>query len=508
MLAQAISRSIQIHGHRPAIVGEGNPISWREFGEQVARTAGGLRSLGCKPGDRVAILAANTAEHLTMIYAIYWAGCVLVPLNTRLSVDELTTIVTQSDSVAFASDDRNKEVAQQVLKNTDSSLKSIALNQKSFGDNTLTGLQSSSGPEAWPASPSNLAALYYTGGTTGQPKGVMTSHGASIFQAQNMVNDLKLTEDSIYLHVPPIFHIAGAGTGQACAFVGGAQAFIQEIEPLDLVARIADVKATVLCLVPTLIADIVEIEEISDYFKFVQTISYGTAPISETLLTKVIENCPDLELVQFYGQSECMGPCTILSNARHALTGALSGKLNTVGVATNGNEIRIADEQGQTVENGVEGEILLRAPSVMQGYWKQPEKTAETLKDDWLHTGDAGVMDEEGFIRVVDRLKDMIITGGENVFCGEVENVIAHHPAVQYCAVIGLADEKWGERVHAVIGLKEDSSLDIEELRTHCRQHIAGYKCPKSVSFTTEPLPLSAVGKIRKDVLRKKYATG
>jgi len=170
------------------------------------------------------------------------------------------------------------------------------------------------------------------------------------------------------------------------------------------------------------------------------------------------------------------------------------------------SEVRIADETGQPVEPGIAGEILIRGASVMLGYWQQPDITRQTLRDGWLHTGDVGVMDEEGFVRIADRLKDMIVTGGENVFCGEVENVISEHPDVTACAVVGLPDEKWGERVHVVAVIKEGAKLTEKALRDHCKTLIAGYKCPRSATFTTDPLPLSAVGKVRKDLIRNQLA--
>ncbi len=507
MFAQAIARTVQTYAGRPAIVGEPDAISWREFGDRIARIAGGLKSIGCRPGDRIAVLAGNTSEHLSFIYAVSWAGCVLVPLNTRLSTDELNRIVDQSGSMAFASDEKNCIIAGSILEASKITLKSIAMDEGAVGEIILDDLAKAGGIDAWAAEWSDLAALYYTGGTTGHPKGVMVSDGAFVFQSLNMGADLILNSNTIFLHAPPMFHIAGAGSGHAVAFAGGAQAFLPEIVPEEFVKTVADIKATFLCLVPTMLTEMMEIENIADLFSSVRTISYGTAPISEALLRKVIERCPNVELVQFYGQSECVGPCTVLAADRHVEAGPLSGKLATAGIATTGNEIRIADETGNTVPYGTEGEILLRAPTVMLGYWQQPNLTADALKDGWLHTGDAGIMDDEGFVRVVDRLKDMIVTGGENVFCGEVENVISDHPEVKYCAVIGLPDDKWGERVHAVVGIEEGSSLDLEDLRNHCKEKVAGYKCPKSASFTTEPLPLSAVGKVRKDLLRAKYST-
>ena len=507
MFAQALARTVRTFAGNPAIIDGDTTTSWGEFGDRFIRIAGGLRDLGLQPGNRVAVLAATTPDHLSFMYAVSWAGGVLVPLNTRLAPKELRRILDQSETTMFASDFRNRPTAEAVLREAgDSLMKTIGMDAGAVGATSLDVLEKADRIEAWAAEMSDLAALYYTGGTTGLPKGVMTSDGAILTQSLNSAADLYVTEKTNYLHAPPLFHMAAAFIAHACALSGAAQTFLPELTPENYIRTVKDKGVTFITLVPTMLVDMLATPNVENAFKTVEYFAYGTAPIPEALLREVMDRCPHLKFIQVYGQTECAGPATVLHPKHHALSGPMAAKLATAGIPNRTHEIRVVDPDGNTVPNGSSGEVLIRGTGVMIGYWKQPDLTADTLKDGWLHTGDVGIMDDDGFVRIVDRLKDMIITGGENVFSGEVENVIAHHPDVKMCAVIGLPDEKWGERIHAVVVMGEEASLDFEILQAHCRQHIAGYKCPRSASFITDALPVSAVGKVRKDLLRTQYA--
>ncbi|MCC0075736.1 MAG: AMP-binding protein [Rhodobacter sp.] len=500
MFAQAIARSAQVYGSAIAVQSRGRSWTYAEFTERVARTAGGLAGAGVQPGDRVAVLAANSPEHLLAMYAILWMGAVLLPINTRLSVEEMQVIAAEAEAVALFSDAANRASAERLLSAR--GMTSIALEDGAVGTLSLQALALAPAIDTATCAASDLAAIYYTGGTTGGPKGVMTASGAFLDQGLVLKQELAIEPGTVFLHAPPLFHLAGTGIAHGCTVGGATQVFLPEFAPHSFLDDVAQIKATHLSLVPTMIADLVERPGFQAAMAAVKRIVYGTSPITEDLLRRVMDKAPGVEFTQIYGQTECAGSCLFLPPERHVLSGPNAGKLASAGRASAISEVRIHAPDDRVLPVGEAGEIVLRATAVMLGYWKKPEVTAEAMRGGWLHTGDVGIMDADGFVRIVDRLKDMIVTGGENVFCAEVENVIADHPAVGYCAVVGLPDPRWGERVHAVIGLRAGHTLTLEQVVAHCRPHIAGYKCPKSLEITTEPLPLSSVGKVRKDVLR------
>jgi len=508
VFAQSLARNFQTYtGQEALTIGDKN-ISWNNFGQLVPRIAKGLNAIGCKPGDRVAVLAANTPEHLQIIYAISWAGCVLVPLNTRLSPAELAWIILDSESSVLISDKRNLKLANSTISQINTEIITIQMEEGAFGQSTITEITPTISDPAWQASNNDLAALYYTGGTTGQPKGVMISNQSLVIQTLNIIQDLNIKTETNVLHAPPLFHLAGAGVAHACTFAGATQTFFPDFGPQTYLAEIQRVQATFISLVPTMISEIFEENDVDLFLKSVKTLVYGAAPITEGLLKKVLSKCPNINLIQIYGQTECTGPCLILPPERHTLSGPLAGKLGTAGRANMTSEVRINQQDGTEAKRGTPGEILIRGPSIMLGYWKQSSLTSDTLKEGWLHTGDIGVMDSDGYVTVVDRMKDMIVTGGENVFSAEVENILASYPDINYCAVIGVPDKKWGERVHAIIGVNKGVDINLESIRSFCKKQIAGYKCPRSIDCITDPLPLSGVGKVRKDLLREKFGKG
>ena len=238
------------------------------------------------------------------------------------------------------------------------------------------------------------------------------------------------------------------------------------------------------------------------------SVTYGASPMPEAVIERAMEVMPHVRFFQAYGQTETSPALTVLGSQYHVLDGPNAGKLKSCGQAIPGVEIAIFDENDNEVPRGTVGQICAQGDNVMLGYWNMPDVTAETLRGGWIHTGDGGYMDEEGFVYIVDRVKDMIISGGENVYSVEVENVIYQHPSVAECAVIGVPDEQWGERVHAIVRLKDGMALGAEELLEHCKGLIAGFKCPRSVDFTDTPLPVSGAGKILKRELRAPYWEG
>lgn len=505
MFAQALARSARQHRSGTALIHADRTIGWDELGRSIASVAGALRAAGVAPGDRVAVLADNSPEHAIAMYAIAWLGAVLVPVNTRLAAGEMRRILGESGTVALFSDVANREAARQVVEAMP--LQGFALDHGAVGDRDWASACAHEAIEPAATGMSDLAAIYYTGGTTGAPKGVMLSDGALLVQAMSLNSELGIRRASIVHQAPPLFHLAGAGVAHACVLAGATQIYSGHFDARGLLDTVAARKASHVSVVPTMLSVLMGLDGIGEAFSSVERIIYGSSSITESVLRKVMGACPNVALTQIYGQTECSGPCLFLPPEDHVLDGPKRSRLLTAGRPSTFSEVRIVDAEGNRLPPGMPGEIAIRSPSVMLGYWNMPEATAEAMRGGFLHTGDVGVEDEAGFIRIVDRLKDMIVTGGENVFCAEVENVIAAIPQVQFCSVIGLPDEKWGERVHAVVGLVAGASLTAQEVIEHCKSAIAGYKCPKTVSFTSEPLPLSPVGKVRKDVLRAKFIT-
>ena len=497
-LTSAARRAALIHPHGIATVQRGERVTWRELERRVACLAGGLHARGVEPGQRVAILATNSPHYYEAVLAVWWAGGILVPLNTRLAPDEITYILQHAQVRLLLVDEAMEDLARRCTLGPD--VQCAVLTPE-----TYRGLLAAEAiPDAAPAIES-LAGIFYTGGTTGLPKGVELSHRNVTFAAMAMLRDLHFDEHSVYLHAAPMFHLADFGIGMGATLAAGGHSFLARFTPEDFYQRLREESVTHLQLVPTMIASVLDAPCRDDaLLARIRRISYGAAPISKALLERTLQAFPNASIHQFYGMTEVCGASVMLGPERHVLKGPMAGKLTAAGRVLPGFELRIADERGASLPAGQVGEIQMKGPAVMQGYWQAPEQTREAFVDGWLRSGDAGYLDEDGFVYVVDRLKDMIISGGENIYCSEVENALSHHPAVQASAAVGIPDEQWGERVHAVIVLRPGAAATAEELDAYCRKQIAGYKVPRSYEFT-DALPLSGVGKVQKKVLRDQY---
>ncbi|HEY2979494.1 MAG TPA: AMP-binding protein, partial [Burkholderiaceae bacterium] len=305
------------------------------------------------------------------------------------------------------------------------------------------------------------------------------------------------------------FHLADMGCAMPHWIEGNTHSIIPAFNPELVLDTLERDRVTHVVLVPTMIQMLVDhpaMQKPRD-LSALQTIAYGASPISEAVLDRAMAALPGVGFVQAYGMTELAPLATINPAFYHTVEGRKLGKLRAAGRAGPCVEVRIFDEQDREVPRGTVGEVVVRGPNVMQGYWNKPDLTAQAVRDGWMHTGDGAWMDEDGFIFIADRLKDMIISGGENVYSGEVENAIAQHPAVTACAVIGIPSEQWGESVHAVVVLQPGQAVSAEDLIAHCKSLIAGYKCPRSVNFV-DALPLSGAGKVLKTKLREPFWQG
>jgi acyl-CoA synthetase (AMP-forming)/AMP-acid ligase II len=355
----------------------------------------------------------------------------------------------------------------------------------------------------------DLACLLYTSGTTSAAKGVMLSHANFIANTANTVAELGLSERAVHLHHGPLFHVAAAARLFSVTHAAGCHVFLPRFVPADVIAEIERSGITHATFVPTMFRAMLDDPALGGTtLPSLQVISYGSAPMPEALLDEMMEALPGARFVQSYGMTELSPVVTILSWCDHLPERRASGVLRSAGRPVLFAEVAVLDAQDRPLPVGETGEIVARGPNVMQGYWNRPALTTEALRNGWMHTGDIGYFDSDGYLYVVDRLKDMIISGGENVYSQEVENVLSLHPAVSQCAVLGLPHAHWGESVHAVVTLKAGEAATPEALIAHCRAQMAHYKCPRSVDIRNAPMPLSGANKILKSRLREEHLGG
>ena len=511
-ITQFLRRAVQTRPEGVATEFEGRTQTWREFEIRASRLAGALGRLGCVPGDRIGMLALNCDRYLEYFFACAWGGFVFVPINTRLAPPEIAFWLADSGCSALMIDDAFLPILDEFRAHAPD-----VRNIVRVGDGPApTGMLAyedliASGPAVADAGGSgdDLAGIFYTGGTTGRSKGVMLSHRNIAANLMFCSHAFGLTPESVYIHAAPMFHMADGAATFLVTALGGKHVFLPRFEPGVMIEAIERLRVTATLIVPTMINMIVHHQRIETAdTSSLRRIFYGASPMPEAVIRRALKVLPHTGFVQAYGQSEAAPCMTFLTSEYHTTDGPFAGKLKAAGRAAIGCEIAILDANDEKVPPGTVGEICGRGDNVMLGYWKQPEITARTLRNGWLHTGDGGYIDEDGFVYVVDRVKDMIISGGENVYSAEVEQALYQHPDVAECAVIGIPDETWGEAVHAIVRAKPGTAPQAEALIAHCKTQIAHYKCPRGVTSREAPLPLSGAGKILKTELRKPYWEG
>ena len=508
-ISSVIRRAVQVNRAGIATDYLERQRTWPEFADRIARFAGALNGLGVRAGDRVAMLALNSDRYLEYFFAVPWAGAVFVPINTRLAAPEIVHWLNDSGACTLLIDDNFAPVLPKIMEHLESRPRLIHVGDQAAPDGmeayeTLLGAADPIAP--MDRGGDELAGLFYTGGTTGRSKGVMLSHRNLLINALQFAAEVGFKRETVYLHAAPMFHLANGAATFAISTMAGSSTIITAFEPKAVLEQVQDRRVSLALLVPTMVNMVVYHPEVENYdLSSIRDVLYGASPMPEAVIRRALEVLPSARFHQAYGQTEAGPVLTFLGPERHVSEGPLAGKMKSAGQAIPGVEVAILDENDNEAPRGTVGEICAQGENIMLGYWQQEELTAETLRNGWLHTGDGGYMDEDGYVFVVDRVKDMIISGGENIYSAEVENAIYAHPAVAECAVIGVPDEKWGEKVHAIVRCAEGKEVDAEALMAHCHELIAGYKCPRSVEFVNEPLPLSGAGKILKTELRKPY---
>lgn len=507
-LTLAIERNSRVFSTKVGSIFGERRRSWSELADRIARIAGGLSALGLEPGDRVAMLALNSDRYMEFFYAASWAGLLFVPVNIRLAPPEVVHWLGDSGSKALIVDDTFAAMVPALTPHLPE-LKHVIHAGDGAPPAGMAAFEALAQGDPIASSErcgDDIAGLFYTGGTTGKSKGVMLTHANLIHNAMLLASHFPDTVDATYLHAAPMFHIAdGAGTF-LYTLSGGTHAFIPAFDPVRTLEAIENLRISNMLLVPVMMNMMVNHPDADKYdLSSIRVAAYGASPMPRAVLERAMALMPDARFFHAYGQTELAPMLTLLGPEHHVFDGPMSGKAGSVGRPCIGMDLAILDDNGAELPRGKVGQICGRGPNVMAGYWNLPEMTAEVSRWGWHQTGDGGYMDEDGFVYIVDRVKDMIISGAENVYSAEVENVLYSHADVVECAVIGVPDDKWGESVHAVVRLAEAAVEDAEALIAHCRAHIAGYKTPRTVSFVQDALPLSGAGKILKTELRKPF---
>jgi long-chain acyl-CoA synthetase len=513
-IAQGLAHAKKAFGTHEAVVCGNTRYTWNEFEQRTDVLARGLASLGIERGDRVAVLMLNCHHYLELYYACARMGAVIVPLNIRLARPEIVFMLNDSESKALIV---NKTFAPYAAgRDTFATVENVIY----VGDETPEGMINfaevvSKGAHRQESvdqqmQDDDLSGLYYTGGTTGRAKGVMLSHKNVVSNAIHVIMGAGYNDRDVYLHAAPMFHLADISSTFALTMLGARHVFIPLFNPVHVLEAFQNERVTRTLLVPTMINALLNHPEVDTYdISSLHNLIYGGSPMPVELLKKGLQKWGQI-FRQGYGMTEAAPLLTGLDPLDHIIDGSPEQvrRLTSCGKEVLGVEVRVVNAEGKEVKPGEIGEIIARGPNIMLGYWRMPEATAATIVDGWLHTGDLATVDEENYLYIVDRAKDMIISGGENISSVEVENTLYTHPAVLEVAVIGIPHETWGEAVHAVVVCKPGQSVTSEELVAHCRAHIAGYKVPRTIEFMPEALPKSGAGKILKRDLRKKYWVG
>ncbi len=511
-----LEKAVSLYEDKEAVVCGDRRFTYSRFAERVYRLANFLNRMGIGKGDCVAILHHNSHEFLECYFAAAQIGAILNPLNFRLSPRELAFILEDSGArILIAARRFGPNVSS--LMEIASNLDRVILTGK--GDNPpipdsldyeeILDKEQKTPPVVPEISDDDVAHLYYTSGTTGRPKGVMLSHKNVCSHALAAIAELHLTDRDNWIHVAPLFHLADAWATFAITLVGGKHVVATDFDPPLVLSAIQDEKVTITNMIPTMLNMLVNTPDVDTYdFSSLRALLSGGASIAPEVVRRIMETFR-CDYIQTYGMTETSPYLTVsilkdnlvdLPPDRQFFYKAKTGR-PFLGVL-----LKVVREDGTEVTSDDKevGEIVVKGDIVTKGYWKQPEETAKVLKDGWLFTGDMAVVDQEGYVNIVDRKKDMIITGGENVYSVEVENVLYTHPSVLEAAVIGVPHPKWGEAVKAVVVLKPGHQASEEEIIQHCKEQIAHYKAPKSVDFLSE-LPKTGSAKIYKKGLRERY---
>jgi acyl-CoA synthetase (AMP-forming)/AMP-acid ligase II len=482
----SLGRAARLYPEWTALAAAGRRSTFRELRDRVGRIAASLKKRGFGDGDRLALLLPNEADYIELVHACAWLGVIAVPLNIRLSPTEIAHILADAEPKGLI---RHSSVAAPAVQ----------VEWQVVIDEEPLDTQSDVDPDPV-YDPEAVLALIYTSGTTGRPKGVVLTH-ANVLEDLDHVNYwMRYNEGGVYLHAAPMFHIADLPFLFGAPAFGVCQVTIPKFSAQLFCETVERERVNHTVLVPTMLSLLTQYTDLSNHnLTSLEVIGYGGSPIAPALIGRTREVLPQVELIQVYGLSET-GYLTGLRDHEHT-----EERLKSCGRTCPGIDVRVVDEAGREVETGQSGELVARGQNVTRGYWKNEGETERAFRGGLFRTGDVGYQDADGYFYILDRVKDMIVTGGENVYSGEVEAVILEHPAVREAAVFGVPDPQWGEIVAACVVLEPGHPLSAEDLIAYCRRSLASYKIPRRVEFSENELPKGGSGKILKRVLRERF---
>ncbi len=508
-LADLAIRNAKNYPDKRAVVFEDKALTFQELNQRVNQLANTLTAMGVKKGDRVAVLAFNCIEYIEIYFGIAKCGAIASLLNFMLQPAELDYVINYCGAKVLILQSDFLDAIEPIRDNLCVE-KYIVLHGKGDGMEPYEELiqKGSTREPGVPLSPQDDTFIFYTGGTTGRPKGVVLTHANLIANSVNCAIEARYKHGYSYLVTTPIFHLAAGANVFFAMFMGSKMVITKSFEPEEVLQLTERERISNVLLVPTMVNAVLQVPNFNKYdMSSMEIITYGAASMPIEVLRQGLERFP-CGFLQYFGQTES-GPClTVLPPEDHHLDGEERWvkKLGSAGRQMINCEVRVVDEEGREVGVGEVGEVIGTSEAVSRAYWEKPEDTAETFRDGWVYTGDMGTKDEDGYVYIVDRKKDMIISGGENIYPREIEELLYQHPAILECTVIGIPDDYWGENVKACVVLKPEQKATEDELIQFCKDNMASYKKPKSVDFLDE-LPKSPQGKILKRELREQYWT-
>jgi long-chain acyl-CoA synthetase len=475
-------------------VGDGGTYTYDQFDERCRRLVSALQQLGLKPGDRVAVLALNCHRYLECFVGLPAGGFVFVALNTRLSEPELASIIDDCLPRVLLTDRSPEAIGSLAAK----------FERVIQWPDEFETLLAASEPAPFPSdiSPESVAALFYTGGTTGRSKGVMLSHANIVANTFHKTITVGFRVDDVFLAAPAMFHVAGVAPLLSLLTLGARTVIVPGFDPVGVLDAIKTHGVTIMMPVPTMLSAMIVAQRANPReIPSLRMLGHAASPMSVAGIKSAVATFPGVEIAQFYGATETASIVTCQHHEEQYVDTSITG---TCGQPAVGVSVRIVDAAGKAAPVGEIGEVVVQGRNVMAGYWNNPEATADVLQDGWYRTGDLGYVNETDHLFLVDRAKDMIITGAENVYSFEVEDVLYRFEGILEVAVFGIPHEKWGEAVHAVV-VSNRTDMRAGDLSSHCRESLAGYKVPKTFDIRAEPLPKSGPGKILKRALRDPF---